>query len=361
MPGEDKTEEPTPRRRQQAREKGQVAKSQDLAQAFLLVIAIILLMTLGKELVEFLGKYTKHQLGDDAWLVGDFDFLMSQCYGAFQEFFRRVVLIMVILLVTAVAVNLFQIGWMFLPEKLAFDFSRLNPIKGFQNIFSLSKFVQLGFSMLKLPIIVGVAFFSLYSEVHTVMELTGTDVRQIAAYLITTLLWTALKIAIALLILAILDYMYQYWKHEQDLKMSPDEVKEEMKQTYGNPEIMGKRKNLQREMAMDRMGNAVPDADVVVTNPTELAVALKYDADKMAAPVVVAKGAGFAAQRIRRLALEHGVPIVEKKPLAQALYREVEIDQPIPADKYAAVAEVLAYVYQLQGKTVPNTPGQSAA
>ncbi|MHB8902951.1 MAG: EscU/YscU/HrcU family type III secretion system export apparatus switch protein, partial [Thermoguttaceae bacterium] len=179
------------------------------------------------------------------------------------------------------------------------------------------------------------------------------DVEEIAAYLVGLLIWTTIKIGAALLILALLDYGFQWWKQEQDLKMTTQEVREEMRNLEGDPHIAARRKAVQRQLALERLANAVPKADVVVTNPTELAIAIRYEPEKMDAPIVVAKGAGVLAQRIRRLALEHGIPIVEKKPLAQALYREVDIGRPVPHERYAAVAEVLAYVYQLQGRKTP--------
>jgi flagellar biosynthetic protein FlhB len=176
------------------------------------------------------------------------------------------------------------------------------------------------------------------------------ELPQIALFMTEVLLWTSIKVCVALLVLALLDYLYQRWRHEQQLKMTPQEVREEMKNLQGNPEVIARRRNVQRQLAMNRLKSAVPKADVVITNPTELAVAIQYDMATMAAPVVVAKGAGVVAAQIRRLALENGVPIIEKKPLAQSLYKEVDLNQPIPDKMYAAVAEVLAYVYQLKGK-----------
>ncbi len=192
-------------------------------------------------------------------------------------------------------------------------------------------------------------------ERDAILGLTGLALPGVAAFIIKILFWTTVKIGVALFILAILEYAFQKWKHEQDLKMTSQEVREEMRNLEGDPQIAARRRAVQRQLALNRMGEAVPNADVVITNPTELAVAIKYKPEKMVAPVVVAKGAGVLAKRIRRLALEHGIPIVEKKPLAQALYREVEVDQAIPQDKYAAVAEILAYVYQLKGKDVPGS------
>jgi flagellar biosynthetic protein FlhB len=243
-----------------------------------------------------------------------------------------------------------QVGFLFLPEKVGFDLSRLDPLAGMRRLFSLSNVVRLGFGIFKVVLIAGVAGACLYQELPAVLGLTGRSAAEIAVYLGQAVLWTAMKIGIALLILAILDYGYQWWRHERDLKMTPQEVREEMRNLEGDPQIIARRRAAQRQIAMHRLSEAVPRADAVVTNPTELAVAIQYDPKTMAAPVVVAKGAGVLAQRIRQLALQHGIPILERKPLAQALYREVEVNRPIPPDRYAAVAEILAYVYKLKGK-----------
>ena len=165
-----------------------------------------------------------------------------------------------------------------------------------------------------------------------------------------TALWTCLKIGVALLVLALLDYGFQWWKHEQDLRMTTQEMREELKTLQGDPQIAARRKAVQRQLALNRIGTAVPKASLVVTNPTELAIAIQYDIETMAAPVVVAKGAGSVALRIRRLALENNIPVVERKELARALFKHVDVGKPIPPEQYAAMAEVLRYVYQLQGK-----------
>ena len=262
-----------------------------------------------------------------------------------------------ILMLAGIATNLMQIGFLFLPEKLLPDISRLDPLKGFGRIFSLANFVHLLFGIFKIALIGTVAYLCLWKQKEAILGLTGLSVPEIASFLPDTLLWIAIKIAFALVILALLDYGFQWWKHEQDLRMTSQEIREEMKNLEGNPQVISRRKQVQRQLAVQRLSSAVPKADVVITNPTELSVAIQYDPAEMAAPIVVAKGAGEIAKRIRKLALENGVPIVEKKPLAQALYRDVDVGKPIPSEKYAAVAEVLAYVYQLKGKTIP-TPGK---
>jgi flagellar biosynthetic protein FlhB len=354
----DKTQDPTPHRRQQAREQGQVAKSQDFASALVLLVGLVLLLTLGERIVDFIGGYARRQLGGDAWLAIDTSFVCNEWIRVMFGLGMVVLPIFGIVMVSGVVANLIQIGFLFLPEKLMPDFSRLDPMKGFGRIFSLSNFVHLAFGILKLILIGTVAYVCLWKEKDAILALTGLSVPEIAVFFPQTLLWISIKIAASLLILALLDYGFQWWKHEQDLKMTSQEIREEMKNLEGNPQVISRRKQVQRQLAMNRMSSEVPKADVVITNPTELAIAIQYDPNEMAAPIVVAKGAGEVAKRIRKIALENDVPIVEKKPLAQALYRDVDVGKPIPSEKYAAVAEVLAYVYQLKGKKIP-TPSRA--
>ena len=348
----DKSQEPTPHRRQKAREEGSVAKSQDLASAALLLAGMGALWMSGAALANFLAAYGRRQLGGPAWLEADAAFAAAQCSGAIGELARYLLPILGLILAAAVVVNIGQFGFFFLPSKVGMDLSRIDPLKGLRRMFSLDNVVRLVFALFKLVLIAGVAAACLCQDFPTILGLTGLRLPQIAATICQLMFWTAVKIGLALLVLAVLDFGYQYWRHEQDLRMTPQEVREELRNLEGDPQIANRRRAVQRQLVMNRLSHAVPKADAVVTNPTELAVAIQYDPEKMAAPIVVAKGAGVLAQQIRRLALEHGIPIVERKPLAQALYREVEINHPIPHDKYAAVAEVLAYVYHLKGKKI---------
>ncbi len=254
----------------------------------------------------------------------------------------------------AVVANVGQTGFLFLPGRLAPDPSRVNPLKGLARIFSLPGVMRLSFGLFKVLVIAIVAFLCLYQNRFAILSLSQRSPVEIGAFLLDVLSWTALKVAAALLILALLDYAFQKWKHEQDLRMTTQQMKEEMKNLQGDPQIMARRRQVQRQLAMNRMSKAVPDADFVVANPTELAVAISYKPETMIAPIVVAKGAGVMAQRIRRLALKHGVPVIERKPLAQSLYKEVEVDQPVPQQFYQAVAEILRYVYELKGIEVPD-------
>ena len=348
----DKSQEPTPHRRQKAREEGSVARSQDLGSAVLLIAGSGALMATGGGLVELLARYGRRQLGGEAWLSTDPASAVSEWNRMLRELAPSLLWIFGALVLAAIAVNLGQIGFLFLPSKVGMDLSRLDPLQALRRTFSAGNAVRLLFGVFKILVVAAVAALCIYREMPTILGLAGLSVPEIARYLCQILLWTSLKIGLALLVLAILDYGYQYWRHERDLRMTPQEVREEMRNLEGDPQIIARRRAVQRQLVLHRLSSAVPRADVVITNPTELAVAVQYEPKTMAAPVVVAKGAGVLAQRIRRIALEHGIPIIEKKPLAQALYREVEVNHPIPHDKYAAVAEVLAYVYHLQGKKI---------
>jgi flagellar biosynthesis protein FlhB len=350
----EKTQDATPHRRQQAREEGQVAKSQDLASAALLLVGLAGVLWLGGGVVDMLGRYAAEQLGGDAWLSADPQFIVAHGGRLAHLLVSAVLPIFGLLMFTGIAANVLQFGFLFLPEKLAPDLLRLNPLQGFARIFSLASLMRLVMGLLKMALVGGVAYACLYGMRGKVLGLSSMSTPEIAVFVTQTLIWTSLKIAGALLALAVLDYGFQWWKQERDLRMSTQEVREELKNLEANPQMVARRKQVQRQLALHRISAAVPKADAVITNPTELAIAIQYEPETMAAPVVVAKGAGIIAARIRKLALEHGIPILERKPLAQALYREVEINHPIPQARFAAVAEVLAYVYQLKGKKIPT-------
>jgi flagellar biosynthetic protein FlhB len=354
--GGEKTQDPTPHRRQQARDEGNVAKSQDLGSAVLLLVGVVTMMTLGVDLARFLNGYARAQLGGDPWLTIDSTFAVAHWNGLVLQVARYFLPFLGVMLVTAILINLLQTGFLFLPSKIGFDLNRLNVLQAFGRIFSTTNVVRLGFGLFKILVIVVVAYLCVRKELPAIADLTQCELSVILVYLAQILLWTTLKIAIALVVLAILDYAFQFWKHEQDLKMTQQEMREEMRNMEGDPQVAQRRRVVQRQLVLNRLSGAVPKADVVVTNPTELAIAIQYDPKKMAAPIVVAKGAGVIAQRIRKLALEHGIPIVEKKPLARALFKEVDIGHPVPQERYAAVAEVLAYVYHLKGKKLETAP-----
>ena len=352
----EKSFDPTPHRREQAREKGQVAYSQDLGSAMLLLVGAGLLWFLGRNLASSMARVTQRLLGEPIDLATNDNTLLASSAGLFVEIGGALLPLLGLLLLAAVATSISQVGFLFVPSKLAPDITRLNPISGLKRIFSSQGFARLGFGLFKVLVVALVSVAVLWSRGAQVLEASQLETIELATLIADAGFSTVFWVGFALLVLALGDLAFQKWKHEQDLKMTAQEMKEEMKNLQGNPEVAARRKQVQRQMALARLSDSVPKADVVVTNPTELAVALQYDIDNMAAPVVVAKGAGVIAQRIRRLALENDVPIVERKPLARLLYKEVEVNQPVPSESYSAVAEVLAYVYQLKGKKPPRAP-----
>jgi flagellar biosynthesis protein FlhB len=347
----DKQHEATPYRRQKAREEGQVPRSQDLASAAMLVCSIGLLLYFGEGIVLFLVSLTRRHLGEFVWMSLDQDGLVQESHTLLFLLGQQLIPVLGLLVIAAISIQLSQGGFLFLPDKIALDLTRLSPLRGFQRIFSLSNAMRLGFGLLKIMLVGTIAYWCLWQERNKILCLCELTIPEIARFVAEITLWTCMKIGVALLILALLDYGYQWWKHEQDLRMTTQELREEMKSLQGDPQIVARRRSVQRQLAMNRMGSAVPKANVVVTNPTELAIAIQYDIETMAAPIVVAKGAGAVALRIRRMALEHGIPVVERKELARALYKHVEIGRPIPPEQYAAMAEVLRYVYELKGET----------
>lgn len=342
------------RRRQKAREQGQIPRSSDLTSAGLLLAALWVISYFGPPMVEDAARVLVKALRDtntDKMTVESATGILVEA-GYFGV--SGVGPIMFSMFIFAVLFNFVQTGPLLLPDKLMPKFSNVNPYSGIKRLLALPNLMRLGFGVFKLTIISIVALLCLRQWYQAVLGLMTVPLESATRVMIDSVFSTCLWIGAALFLLAAFDYAFQRWKHEQDLMMTEQEVRDEMKESQGDPQVIGKRRQLQRQMAMQRMQSDVPKADVVVTNPTELAIAIKYDPKTMVAPVVVAKGAGLLAQRIRRIALENGVAIVERKPLAQALYKTVDVGHPIPTEQYQAVAEVLKYVYQLEGRQVPN-------
>lgn len=349
----EKSYDPTPHRRQQAREQGQVAFSQDLGSAALLLGGTLILLSQGGSIVQSIADFMRHSLGQVDSLSVDESRLTVQSQSLLREFGGKLAPVLGLFALVGAAATVLQIGPLFVTERLQPDFSRISLWNGLKRVLSLQNAVRLGFGLFKVLIVAAVAGAVVYLRHSEVLLASQLELGALAAFLWQLTTSTALWVGGALVALALFDYAFQRWKHEQDLRMTHQEVREEMKNMQGDPHIIARRKQIQRQMALNRLGEKVPKADVVVTNPTELAVAIQYDPEAMAAPVVVAKGAGVIAQRIRRLALENNIPVVERKPLAQLLYKEVDVNHPVPDNSYAAVAEVLAYVYQLKGKKMP--------
>jgi flagellar biosynthetic protein FlhB len=259
--------------------------------------------------------------------------------------------IMLIALLSGLIIGYAQVGFLFTTETLKPKLSKINPINGFKRIFSMQGLVNLIKSVLKVIAIGYVTYIYLNGKTHAIMSLMDMDLTQISSFIFTTALDLAIRICVVLVVLGVFDFGYEWWQFEKEMKMTKQEVKEEYKQVEGNPEIKGRIRQKQRQMSMRRMMQEVPKADVIITNPTHFACALKYDADESPAPILLAKGQDYVAIRIKEIAKEAKVEIVENKPLARAIYDTVEIGEAIPQHLYQAVAEVLAFVYSLKGKT----------
>jgi flagellar biosynthetic protein FlhB len=317
------------------------------------------LLLVGGGVAQHLMASLAEHLGGPAWLRLDAKGAVAQSYSSLTGTARAVLPLLGLMLGIAVVGSLMQTGFLYTPSRVMPDLSRLDPLKGLGRIFALSNVVRLGFGLVKIAIVAGVAGAIIWHKWEEIVGLTALSLPQVALYVVDLLVWTTIKIAAALLVLALAEYLFQRWKYEQDLRMTTQELKEEMKNTQGSPEVAQRRRVL-RQLARQRIRTAVPKAEFVLTNPTELAIAIAYDPEKMNAPIVAAKGAGAVARQIRRLALEHGVPIIERKPLAQALYKLVEVNEPIPRQFYQAIGEVLRYVYELKGKPLPLPSAKAA-
>jgi flagellar biosynthetic protein FlhB len=347
----DKTEAPTPRRRQEARSKGQVARSQDLSSSVVILGMIILLGQTGPGILKALREAMAFWLSERA-LQGP---LGSDVIHAVFQTFPPIALAVAPLLVgamlLAVIVNLMQVGFHLTPERIQPNLAALNPQKGIQKILGGGNGpVQFGMNLAKLTLVAFVAYTAVHGKLGAIVTAQRMDYVAIFAFGAELIYSIALRITVVLLILAFIDYAWQKYKHERDLKMTKQEVKDEMRNMDGDPQIKARRRQIAMQRATQRARQSVPKADVVVTNPTEFAVALQYDEDAMHAPKVVAKGQGYLALKIREIAIQNGIPIIQRPPLARALYKLCEIGQEIPEEFYNAVAEILAYVWQLSGK-----------
>ena len=349
--GQEKTEDPTPRRLRQAREEGNVARSTDLTAALMLLASIVMIYLLGARMVEGLASSLQTMLlathsenptrADD--LQGSFDYLAHII----------LITVMPLLLATAavgLAVSAGQVGPMLTGKPLKPRFSKMNPLAGVKRLFDARAGMRLVMSLAKVILIAGVAVVIIVMDIEALAALAAMSALEgffAGAHMVLML---AVKLSALLIVLALLDFAFQRWQHTRDQRMTKQEVRQDLKDMDGDPMMKQRRARVARQLAMQRMSAAVPGADVVITNPTHLSIALKYDPETMRAPRVVAKGADFMAMRIRQIAAANDIPLVERKPLARALYASAEVGDEVPEKHYAAVAEILAYVYRLGGK-----------
>ena len=349
----DKTEKATPKKRREAREKGQVFKSTELATALSLIAMFGTLSILGSSMMDRLGEYLTSVFGagkslPDVWTISSVQPLML---NAVINMFLILLPVLGVAFMAGLVFNYLQVGFLFSTKAMAPKFSRINMIEGFKRIFSKNTLIELLKSLFKLAALGYIAYTEYQEQVDKVPMLMKTGLTGSIVAMLDILFSLAFKLGLALAVFGPLDFLYQWWKYEKDLRMSKQEIKDEYKLTEGDPQIKGKIRQKQRQMSSLRMMRAVAQADVVITNPTHYAVALAYEEGKHNAPLIVAKGKDLVAQRIREKARENHVEIVENKPLAQQLYFFCEVGDEVPEKMYQAVAEILAYIYRIKNKT----------
>lgn len=346
----EKTEKATPKRRKDARQKGQVHQSKEINSAFVLICIFLA--------INFIHGYWYKEMGKFYNKILDYSSSVNELYTIrnvtllSNEVLWTILKLALPLLLLSLAIGLIcsymQVGLLFTTKTLAIKLDKLNPISGLKRMFSLKSIVELVKSILKITVLLYATVSYLIKEYYNILNVFDMDIGQVVAYMWKVVLSLTMRCAIILLVLAVLDYYYKKWEFEKGLKMSKQEVKEEFKQTEGDPKVKSKIKEKQRQIAMRRMMQDVPTADVVITNPTHFAVALTYNNKGDSAPKVIAKGQDLIAQNIKRIANENDVPLYENKPLARKLFSTVEVGEFIPPDLYHAVAEVLAYIYSLK-------------
>lgn len=346
---DQKTEEPTSKRISDTEEKGNFAHSREINSSFILLAALLGFMILGEQstrhvMISWSGMFT------ESWTLQlTSEELFKVTVNSMKAFVKIAGPFLILVMLAGLLSNLIQIGGLrFSSHPLIPKFNKLNPLTGFGRIFSKNSLMELFKSLFKVGIISVISYFVIKSHWKEIPPLMGFGVGQILSFMGFVALEIIFNVLLVMIFLSLLDFAFQKFTYLENLRMTKQEIKEERKETDGNPQIKQRIRTVQMEMARKRMMSAVPEADVIVTNPTHISVAIKYDTEKYAAPLVIAKGVGPIAMRIREIARENDIPLVEDKPLARTLNKTVEVGQMIPASLYKAVAEILAYVYKLK-------------
>lgn len=346
----EKTEKATPRKREDERKKGRVAKSQDVNTAIILLFAFIMLAVYGSTMKEQLTNLYQYTFTEYIHWDLNIHTTMILVREIFFEILKVVAPVMLIAFIAAIIANVLQIGFLYTTEPLKFDLKRLDPIQGAKRIFSIRALIELLKSFFKIAFIGVITFSVIWKYKDEMLQVSLKNAENALSFFGKVTMIMAFAAIIALIILAVFDYAYQRFDYEKNLRMSKQEVKDEFKNVEGDPLIRSKMREKQRQIAMQRMMSEVPEADVIITNPTHYSVAIKYNEAVASAPIVVAKGIDEIALKIREVAKAHDITFVENKQLARSLYHEVEIGEVIPEKFYQAVAEVLAYVYRLENR-----------
>ncbi|ABX32101.1 flagellar biosynthetic protein FlhB [Petrotoga mobilis SJ95] len=341
----DKTEDPTPRRLEKAREEGNIPQSNEFNMAVSFLSISLFLWIIFEPLLNDIFKVFYD------YLSLDLDYSPTDLLGyeitAHMNLYIKLILFFVVAVVVSTLLGMIQTKFLFTFKSLKLDLSKINPIKGFKRLFSLRSVVELIKALLKLTILGLLTYNIIKSNWFKILSLAGEETGFSFNVIFDLVINILFQLGIVLLLLSLFDFWYQRYEYKKELKMSKYEVKQERKEIEGNPEIKQRQRELMRNLARSRMMQKVPEADVVITNPTHYAVAIEYKAEEMQAPIVVAKGKDEVAFKIREIAFKHGIPILERPALAREIYEKVELNEEIPEDLYTLVAEVLAYVYKL--------------
>jgi flagellar biosynthetic protein FlhB len=354
--GQERTEEATPKRREEARKKGDVARSRDLNTAALLMAASSGLLALGGGAGEGLQATMRHFLSLDRDLLFDPGAVPGLVTQAIIQMIKILAPFLALAVIAACVAPLLLGGWVFSTEAFHFKFDRLNPLQGIKRVIGLKGLAEMGKTLVKVLVIAAVAVMVARTKMPAVLGLGHGSPQGDLAAAFDVMGWSFLWFCAATILLGALDAPLQLWEHSKRLRMTREEIRQELKDSEGKPEVRARIRRLQQEMANRRMMQEVPKADVIVTNPTHYAVALRYNQGSMAAPRVVAKGVDEIAARIRELGGEHRIPLLSMPPLARAIYHSTQLNHEIPAGLYVAVAQVLAYVYQLRSRPVHGSP-----
>ncbi len=348
--GQERTEEATPKRLQDSRDKGQVARSRELATMGLLLASGAAFLMFGDRLVADIMSLMRESFTASRMDLMDVNNILIFLEDSFTEAIIALIPFFMVVMLVAFFSPMALSGWSFSTKALAFKWDKLNPIKGLGRVFSAKGLMELVKALAKFMLVMSIAILLLWNQSELYILLGIKSIEPAIAQAGNLLMWGFILLSCATILIAAIDVPFQLWDHAKQLKMTRQEVKDEYKQTEGNPEMKRKVRDTQMAMAEKRMMEEVPKADVIITNPTHYAVALKYDQLNMGAPIVVAKGQDLVAAKIRSLAYSNNVPLVEAPPLSRALYYSTELNSEVPAGLYLAVAQVLAYVYQLRQK-----------
>lgn len=346
--GQEKTEDPTPKRLKEAREKGDIPRSKELATTLVLLAAVGSVIVFGSQLANSMLGMMESNFVLDRQAIFDTNKMFSHFGLSAWEAIKGLAGVFSVLLIAALIGPIALGGWNFSGQAIAPKGSRINPLSGIKRMFSLKSLIELFKAVAKFSLVGGFAILILWNIRSEILALSTFEARPAIDAALDIIIWVFMALSAVLILVAVVDVPYQIYDYTQKMRMTLQEVKDEYKNTEGKPEVKGRIRQLQREMAQRQMMKDVPEADVVITNPTHFAVALKYDGEVRGAPILVAKGADFIAFKIREIAEEHDVPVLSAPPLARAIYHNTEIDEEIPAGLYIAVAQVLAYVFQLK-------------